>query len=120
MPVVGMIVGFQGIRRAAHYGLERPAREVLFTVVSPEEKYTSKSFIDTVVYRGGDAASVWAYQGLLSIIGSAVLSLSMLPLTGVWLLLNGYMARQQAARAREAAASAAPPRSSQQERTNEP
>jgi ATP:ADP antiporter, AAA family len=34
-------------------------REILFTVVSLEEKYKAKNFIDTVVYRGGDALSAW-------------------------------------------------------------
>jgi AAA family ATP:ADP antiporter len=102
MPVVWLIVAFQGVRRAAHYAIERPGREVLFTVVRPEEKYTSKSFIDAVVYRGGDAASGWAYSALAPAIGAVAMSLSMLPLTAAWLLLNASLARQQAARARAA------------------
>ncbi|MBZ5637842.1 MAG: MFS transporter [Acidobacteriia bacterium] len=62
-PGLATLIGFQVIRRAAQYGLERPAREVLFTVVEPEAKYKAKNFIDTVVFRGGDALSVWAYTG---------------------------------------------------------
>lgn len=103
-PAVGVFVAFQVVRRAAHYGLERPAREVLFTVVSPEEKYTSKSFLDTVVYRGGDAASVWLSDALGSVIGAAGLSLSMLPISFVWLGLNAFLARRQSALAGEKAA----------------
>ena len=38
----------------------KPAREVLFTVVPREEKYTAKSFIDTFVYRSGDALGALA------------------------------------------------------------
>ena len=34
------------------YSLARPAREVLFTVVTREEKYKAKIFIDTVVQVG--------------------------------------------------------------------
>src|SRR6185436_7074824 len=39
--------------------VDRPTREVLYTVLGPEEKYKSKSFIDTFVYRAGDLAGVW-------------------------------------------------------------
>ncbi len=35
----------------------RPAREVLFTVVSREEKYKSKLCIDTIVLRLGDLSA---------------------------------------------------------------
>ena len=41
--------------RATSYGITVPSREVLFTVVTREQKYKSKSFIDTVVLRGSDA-----------------------------------------------------------------
>jgi AAA family ATP:ADP antiporter len=67
--------------------VERPARELLFTRSDEEEKYKSKSFVDTLVYRGGDAASAWAYAGLGSLgLSAAGVSLSMLPLCGAWLL----------------------------------
>ena len=48
-------------RSTANYGISRPAREVLFTVVSRREKYLSKSFIDTFVYRAGDAVASGAF-----------------------------------------------------------
>ena len=108
-PVIGVFVALQVARRAAHYGLERPAREVLFTVVPREEKYTSKGFIDTVVYRGGDAASVWACDALGGVIGAAGLSLGMLPIAGAWLVLNGFLTRRQAALASEKAEAAPAP-----------
>jgi len=43
------------------YSITRPARETLFTIVTPEEKYKAKNVIDTVVYRGGDAVSGWFF-----------------------------------------------------------
>ena len=46
------------------YAVERPAREVLYTVVTREERYKSKAFVDTVVYRAGDAGSAWLARGL--------------------------------------------------------
>ncbi|KAG1241595.1 hypothetical protein G6F65_023429 [Rhizopus arrhizus] len=37
---------------------------MLFTAVPPEDKSKTKSVIDTVVYRGGDAASGWGKAGV--------------------------------------------------------
>jgi len=63
-PVFGVLVVVMIARRAGEYALVRPGREMLYTVVSPEEKYKAKNFIDTVVYRGGDAVSGWVKRGL--------------------------------------------------------
>ena len=52
------------VRRAGEYAFVRPGREMLYTVVPPEAKYKAKNFIDTVVYRGGDAISAWIKRGL--------------------------------------------------------
>ncbi len=58
-PTLAVLVVFQALRRVIEYALARPVREILFTVVSREEKYKAKNFIDTVIYRGGDAVSGW-------------------------------------------------------------
>lgn len=63
-PVLTVIVGFYAVRRSAHYAFERPAREVLFTSVSREAKYKTKSLIDTLLYRAGDTAGAWANTAL--------------------------------------------------------
>jgi len=63
-PTFWVLASLQAIRRAASYAVERPAREVLYTVVTREERYKSKAFIDTVVYRAGDAGSAWLARGL--------------------------------------------------------
>jgi len=63
-PVFAAFVMVMVVRRAGEYALVRPGREMLYTVVTPEEKYKGKSFIDTVVYRGGDALSGWLKRGL--------------------------------------------------------
>jgi len=70
-PTLWTLVVVQVIYRAGRYGLAKPAREVLFTVVSREEKYKSKAFIDAAVYRGGDLVSGWIYAGL-ALIGLTV------------------------------------------------
>ncbi len=69
-PTVAMLVPVQVARRGMHYALDRPAREVLYTVVSAVARYKSKSFIDTFVYRFGDAIGGWTQQ-LLEKVGPA-------------------------------------------------
>lgn len=84
------------IRRAGEYALVRPGREMLYTVVLPEEKYKAKNFIDTVVYRGGDALSGWLKRGL-DLIGDhpqlAMFIGSALAL--VWAFIGASLGRQQ-------------------------
>lgn len=49
----------QVLRRGLHYAVDRPAREILYIHLGPDERYKSKAFIDTFVYRGGDMLGVW-------------------------------------------------------------
>jgi AAA family ATP:ADP antiporter len=63
-PVFAAFVVVMVVRRAGEYALVRPGREMLFTVLSAEDKYKAKNFIDTVVYRGGDALSGWLKRAL--------------------------------------------------------
>ncbi|MEO8011274.1 MAG: MFS transporter [Dokdonella sp.] len=50
--------------RGLSFAFVKPARETLFTLVDREARYKSKNFIDTLVYRGGDMVSSWAYLAL--------------------------------------------------------
>jgi AAA family ATP:ADP antiporter len=50
------------IRRAADYGLGKPPREMLFTVLNPESKFKSKGLIDTALQRGSDVFGQWVYK----------------------------------------------------------
>jgi AAA family ATP:ADP antiporter len=95
-PVLTVLMVFQGLRRAADYAITRPAREILFTVVSREDKYKSKNFIDTVVYRGGDAASGWLFAGLSAVgLGLGSLAWAVLAASLAWWGLAVWLARQQ-------------------------
>ena len=60
-PLGGVLLVTQVVRRAADYGLGKPPREMLFTVLNPESKFKSKSLIDTVLQRGSDFMSQWLY-----------------------------------------------------------
>jgi len=56
-PVLTVVLALQVFRRGGNYGLTRPAREMLYTQVSKEDRFKTKPVIDIVVYRGGDAIS---------------------------------------------------------------
>ena len=107
-PVVGVLVVFQVLRRAGNFAIQRPAREVLYTVVARTEKYKAKNFNDTFVYRLGDQVGAWSYTwiGWLGF-GLAGLALTMVPLSAVWVLLALWLGvryrRFQRADARHAA-----------------
>lgn len=62
LPLVLLLI--QIFRRAGQYAINRPCREMLFTVVTREEKYKAKNLIDTTIYRGGDAISGQIYAEL--------------------------------------------------------
>jgi ATP:ADP antiporter, AAA family len=95
-PTVWVLGGFQTLRRAAHYAVERPAREVLFTVVSREEKYKAKSLVDTFVFRGGDALAGWVHAGLAGLgLTLPALSLAAVPVAALSLLLARWLARRE-------------------------
>lgn len=109
LPTLVTLVGFYALRRVLHFALEKPARETLFTVVTEEEKYKSKGFIDTVVYRGGDALTGWAFAGLRSVgLTLSAMALTAVPLSVVGLGIAVFLARrQEALAARERAAATA-------------
>ncbi|CAI0431342.1 unnamed protein product [Linum tenue] len=54
------------LRKVVSYVVTRPGRELLFTVVSQDEKYKAKVCIDVIVQRLGDATAAGMYQLLFS------------------------------------------------------
>ena len=62
IPTGAVLLITQVIRRSADYGLGKPPREMLFTVLNPESKFKSKSLIDTVLQRGADTGGQWIYK----------------------------------------------------------
>jgi AAA family ATP:ADP antiporter len=94
---------FSAVQRA----VIRPARETLFTVVSREDKYKSKAFIDTFVYRTGDVVGAQV-EGLLGRLAAGVTALVVVtvPLAIAWGALGVWLGRAQHRRATERAAPA--------------
>lgn len=96
-PVPTTVALAQAVRRAVEYAVVRPAREVLWTVVSREEKYKAKNVIETLVYRGGDAASGWLSYSLTAMgAGFGLLAVLVVPFAGLWAWVSLWLAGRQA------------------------
>jgi AAA family ATP:ADP antiporter len=90
--LVTLDVSFKAIQRA----IMRPARETLFTVVSREDKYKSKAFTDTFVYRGGDVLGAWS-EGAIGALGLGLAGVAAVavPLSAAWTVLGVWLGREQ-------------------------
>ena len=96
MPTAAIVVGFTVLRRAGNFTFARPTREVLFTVVSREDKYKAKSLIDTVVYRVGDQVGAWASSGIaMAKLGAGAIAWAAVPLGLAWVANAWWLGRRQ-------------------------
>jgi AAA family ATP:ADP antiporter len=96
LPAVSTLVVFQVLRRSSDYAIARPTREVLYTVVPREDRYKAKSFIDTVVYRGGDQVGAWAYALIaMTGFGSTLMAAVAIGLAAIWLVNGWWLGRRQ-------------------------
>jgi AAA family ATP:ADP antiporter len=101
-PTLAVLVVAMILTRGVGYGMTVPSREVLFTVVSREDKYKSKSFIDTVVLRGADALSGAIFAELRKLVATTTTSLLMMPVVVIWGVVAWRLGRQQQALSEEA------------------
>jgi ATP:ADP antiporter, AAA family len=95
-PVLGMMALFQALHRGARHAISRPARETLFAVLSPADKYKAKPVVDVFVYRGGDVAGA-GIDALLRIAGLTLagIAAATLPLAAAWTALSVALGRAQ-------------------------
>lgn len=91
-PAGGVLLVTQVLRRAADYGLAKPTREMLFTVLNPESKFKSKSLIDVILHRGTDAIAQWVYVPIAAL-GLAGVSWICLALCVALLAVTIYLGR---------------------------
>ena len=89
MPMLMPLAISQVIRRGGEFGIARPCREVLFTIVDPETKYKAKNFIDTVLQRFSDMVGGWLHV-LLQAAGFALAGFAVV--CGVGMLVMGLVA----------------------------
>ena len=108
-PSLWVIVSVVVVERAVAFAFANPAFKVLYTVVDPDDKYKAQNFIDTVVYRGGDAASGWLFNDFAkkAALSMPVIALMTLPLAVWWLWLALKLGRRQTELAKSQAATKA-------------
>ena len=99
VPTLFVVAAVTALRRAIGFGFAKPSTDMLYSVVSTEDKYKAKNFIDTTVYRAGDSASTWAIAPILAL-GVATLSAIMVPFAIAWTALVVWLGREYRRRAR--------------------
>ncbi|KAI7736834.1 hypothetical protein M8C21_021518 [Ambrosia artemisiifolia] len=73
------------VRKVVTYVVTRPGRELLFTVVSQDEKYKAKVCIDVLVQRFGDATAAGMYKLLHSTLDGKITHISLYALPdSIW------------------------------------
>jgi AAA family ATP:ADP antiporter len=93
-PSFALLAGVMIARRIGEYAFIRPGREMLFAPLDAESKYKAKNFIDTVVYRGGDAFAGWLKSALDALQHGAVWVPVIGALAaGTWALSGWYLGR---------------------------
>ncbi len=98
-PIFGVMAIFQALHRATRYAISRPARETLFSVVPPAEKYKAKPVVDVFVYRGGDVAGA-GIDGALRALGLSLgwVAAATIPFVAIWGVLSIALGRAQTRR----------------------
>lgn len=95
-PGFAMLAGLMIVRRIGEYAFIRPGREMLFAPLDAETKYKAKNFIDTLVYRAGDAISGWA-KSLLDSLGHGVALPALIGAgcAALWAVTGWYLGRNR-------------------------
>lgn len=95
LSLLPVVIILQVVRRTGYYAIINPAREALYVVLSRAEKYKAKNFIDTSVYRAGDAVSAWLSGGLRAAgFSLGNIAFMAVPLALVWMAVSIWLGRQ--------------------------
>ncbi len=94
-PLLTVLLAMQVVRRGGNYGLTRPAREMLFTQVSEQDRFKAKPVIDVAVYRGGDAVSGTIFALLTDGLGLGLAAVALVGagIAGAWAWLGVRLGR---------------------------
>ena len=99
-PTLGVVALLTIFRRALGFGFGKPTSDMLYSVVTPEEKYKTKNFIDTAVYRGSDVIGTWSVK-LMWGLGITGISIAMLPFAVLWAALTLWLGRDYRRQAKQ-------------------
>jgi AAA family ATP:ADP antiporter len=91
-PVFLVVAVLQALRRGIGFGLAKPTHVMLYSVVTPKEKYKAKNFIDTVVYRGGDLIGTLSVKFMWAM-GISGIAIVMLPFAIIWVVIALWLGR---------------------------
>ena len=91
-PTLAVVAALTIARRSIGFSFSKPATDMLYSVVTPEEKYKTKNFIDTAVYRFGDIIGTWSVRIMMGL-GVAGVSVVMLPFAIVWAAISLWLGR---------------------------
>ncbi|MEJ2129357.1 MAG: MFS transporter [Woeseiaceae bacterium] len=100
-PALLVIAIVEITRRASGFTFSKPSTDMLYSVVTPEEKFKTKNFIDTTVYRFGDVLGIGAILLLLARTGMSAISYLLVPFALLWTGIALWLGRDYRRRARE-------------------
>jgi AAA family ATP:ADP antiporter len=108
-PVLAVVAFLTIARRALGFSFSKPTTDMLYSVVTAEEKYKTKNFIETVIYRFGDIVGTWSVTlmmglsiGGFSFVGLSIAGVSvvMLPFAVIWSVAALWLGREYKRKAR--------------------
>jgi len=97
-PILTVIIVTWVVLKSGNYSITRPAREMLYTLVSREERFKAKPVIDIVVYRGGDTLAGWSFTGLTAGLGLGMGGVAVVGalIAVIWVVVGVYLGRKYA------------------------
>jgi len=99
-PLLEVVAFLTIARRAVGFAFSKTSTDMLYSVVTLEEKYKTKNFIDTTVYRAGDVLAAWTINPVIVAVGLTSVSLIMLPFAAIWAVVSIWLGRDYRRQAR--------------------
>ena len=98
-PVLAVVAFMTAARRAIGFSFSKPGTDMLYSVVTAEEKYKTKNFIDTAIYRFGDVFGTFTVK-FISALGTTGISVVMVPFAIIWTGISIWLGRDYRRRAK--------------------